>query len=154
MTSTATPRNLPAYDGEGNASQPKPTGFVTLDVDSHYFEITGARDAEPLSVQILTDATIAGVFTIEMSNAPGDVGPPDAATAYNEVSGVWIKEDPSTAYVASVGTGWSITNLTLTKTAGVGAAMIHLGNCGAKRVRVKAAITTGGDVRIMPNGKG
>lgn len=152
MAGSATPRNLPAYDGSGVKRDPTPTGFVTLTVDDHYFELVGARDGEILSVQILTDGVIAGTFTIETSNAPGD-GMPDAITAWDEVVGTWVKENPSSAYVATVGTGWTVAALTLTKTAGVGAAMIHLGNLGSRRCRVKAVISTGGTVRIVPHGK-
>jgi hypothetical protein len=32
--------------------------------------------------------------------------------------------------------------------------MIHLGNLGARRVRLKAAITTTGTVRVVAHGKG
>jgi hypothetical protein len=128
---------------------------VTLDVDSHYFVIN-ADEAEIDSIHILTGALIAGVFTVETCNFPrkrDEVGPNDV-TDYDETTGNWIKEDPTTAYVASVGTGWTVANLTLTKTAGAAGAMIHLGNLGARRVRLKAAITTGGTVRVVPHGKG
>jgi hypothetical protein len=152
MTSTATPRNLPAYDGEGNASQPKPTGFVTLDVDSHYFELIGAHDGEINSVHIITDATIAGTFTIESTNMPAGTTA-DAATSYDETVGYWVKEDPTGAYVASTGAGWTWTLLTGVKTAAAGGAMIHIGNAGSKRLRLKAAITTGGTVRVICHGK-
>jgi hypothetical protein len=149
-------KNLPAYDGGGDASTPDPvTGLVTLDVDSHYFVIN-ADEAEIDSIHILTGALIAGVFTVETCNFPrkrDEVGPNDV-TDYDETAGNWIKEDPTTAYVASVGTGWTVANLTLTKTAGAAGAMIHLGNLGARRVRLKAAITTGGTIRVVAHGKG
>jgi len=152
MSGSASPRNLPAYDGSGVKRDPAPTGFVTLTVDTHYFELVGARDGDPLSVQIITDAAIAGTFTIETSNGVAD-GFPDAVSSWDETVGDWVKENPASAYIATVGTGWTVSALTITKTAGTGAAMIHLGNIGARRCRLAAAITTGGDVRVMPFGK-
>lgn len=143
--------DLTAYDGEGNASVPDGTGYVTLDVDSHYFEIPQAQVGEFQSIHIITGALIAGTFTIETCNI--DTHATKGVTSYNEVSGNWINEDPTGAYVGSTGTGWTWTLLTGVKTAGVGGAMIHLGNLGSKRCRVKAAITTGGTVRVICHGK-
>jgi len=153
MSSLENSKNLSAFDGAGVESVPAPTtGLVTLGVDDYYFELPLTEDGGLQSVQILTGALIAGVFTVETTNFPQQ-GPAGSVTSWNETSGNWIKEDPSTAYVASVGTGWSIANLTLTKTAGVGGAMIHLGNLGSRRCRIKAAITTGGTVRVASHGK-
>lgn len=153
MSSLKNERNLTAYDGSGAASAPDPvTGFVTLAIDDHYFEIPLTAEGGLQSVQIKTGALIAGTFTIETSNI-ASTGP-DSVTGYDETVGNWIKEDPSSAYVASTGTGWTWTLMTGVKTAGAGGAMIHLGNLGSKRCRVKAAITTGGTVRVIPHGKG
>jgi hypothetical protein len=146
-------QNLTAYDGTGAAAVPAPTtGLVTLGVDDYYFEIPVTAEGSLQSVHILTGALIAGTFTIETTNFP-QTGPAGAVASWDETVGNWVKEDPSSAYVARVGTGWTITNLTLVKTAGAAAAMIHLGNLGAKRCRVKAAITTGGTVRVIAHGK-
>jgi len=152
-------KNLTAYDGGGGASTPNAeTGKVTLDVDSHYFAIPVAEDGTVMSIHILTDGTIAGTFTIETSNFPkyrGDAGGAGGTDVsdYNETVGNWVTEDDSNAYIATVGTGWTVTNMSMAKTAGAGAAMIHLGNLGSLRVRLKAAITTGGDVRVVAYGK-
>lgn len=152
MSSLKNEKNLAAYDGGGAESLPDPvTGFVTLDVDDHYFEVPLTADGDLQSIHIKTGALIAGTFTIETSNIPS--AGPDSITGYDETVGNWVKEDPTGAYVASTGTGWSWTLLTGVKTAGAGGAMIHLGNLGAKRCRVKAAITTGGTVRVIPHGK-
>lgn len=147
--------DLQALDGSGTAAKPDSTGYVTLTVDDWYFIVGGSAEAEISGVQIVTDATIAGVFTIEVSNLPRDATEGGAATItdYNEVSGNWIKLDPSTAYIPTVGTGWSVTNATMTKTAGVGAAFVDVLLSGAKRVRIKAAITTGGTMRVNAHGK-
>jgi hypothetical protein len=157
MSTLSNGKNLSGFDGGGEESIPAPTtGFVTLDVDDHYFPIMGEEDADLLSIQIVPGAAIAGVFTVESCNLPSKRNGtgPDDVTLYNETAGYWIKEDPSTAYVATIGSGWSVSNLTLTRTAAAGGgAMIHLGNVGARRLRVKAAITTGGTVRIIAHGK-
>lgn len=153
MSSLKNDKNLSAFDGSGVESVPAPTtGLVTLGVDDYYFEIPLTADGDLQSVHILTGALIAGTFTIETSNFP-QTGPAGAVTSWDETSGNWVKENPTTAYVATVGTGWTVTNLTLAKTAGVGGAMIHLGNLGSRRCRVKAAITTGGTVRVVAHGK-
>jgi hypothetical protein len=147
-------RNLEAYDGAGTKLSPSDiTGHVTLTAtDDFYVPVPNADDALIESIQIIPSALIAGVFTIETSNLP-DVGP-TGVTYYNETAGNWIKEDPTTAYVATIGSGWTVSNLTLTKTAAAsGGAMIHLGNLAAKRVRIKAAITTTGTIRVVAHGK-
>lgn len=147
-------KNLSAFDGAGVESVPAPTtGLVTLSIDDHYFEVPLTADGEYQSVHILTGALIAGTFTIETSNFP-QTGPAGAVSSYDETSGNWVKENPTTAQVASVGTGWTWTYLTGVKTAGAGGAMIQLGNLGSRRCRIKAAITTGGTVRVVPHGKG
>jgi hypothetical protein len=150
-------RNLSAFSNTGVESAPSPAGLVTLTAATFYFEIPLTADGSLQSIHILTGAAIAGVFTIETSNLPQ--GSPVATTAlgavptWDETVGNWVQENPSSAYVATNGTGWSVSALTLTKAAGAGGAMIHLGNIGARRCRVKAAITTGGTVRIVPHGK-
>jgi hypothetical protein len=147
-------QNLSALNGSGTVSAPATTGLVTLTAtDDFYFMIPTSEDATVQSIHILTGALIAGTFTIETCNFP-KVGTADGVTDYNEVSGNWVKEDPTGAYVASVGTGWSWTLLTGVKTAGAGGAMIHLGNIGSKRIRLKLACTTTGTVRVVAHGKG
>jgi hypothetical protein len=153
MSSLKNDKNLSAFDGAGAESVAAPTtGLVTLGVDDYYFEIPITAEGWLQSVQILTGALIAGVFTIETSNFP-QTGPAGAVTTWDETIGNWVNENPASAYAATVGTGWTVSALTLTKTAGAGAAMIHLGNLGARRCRIKAAITTGGTVRVAPHGK-
>lgn len=153
MSSLKNDKNLSAFDGAGVESVPAPTtGLVTLGVDDYYFEIPITAEGGLQSVHILTGALIAGTFTVETTNFP-QAGPAGAVSSWDETSGNWVKEDPTSAQVSSVGTGWTWTYLTGLKTAGVGAAMIHLGNLGARRCRIKAAITTGGTVRVVPHGK-
>lgn len=141
---------------DGSVVQPDENGDVTLTVATYVFVLGGA-ESELVSVHIKTGTAIAGTFTIETSNFPkfkGDISGPTVDIAdYSTTTGDWIKEDPTTAYVGSTGTGWTITNLTLAKTAGAGGALIHLGNLGCKRTRLKAVITTGGKVRVNRHAK-
>lgn len=131
-------------------------GFVTLGVDTYLFPLS-VPEAGLVSVHIQTDASIAGTFTIETCNFPktkGEMGQTADITDWDTATvGAWVKEDPTGAYVASVGTGWAWTLLTGVKTAGTGGAMIHLGNLGSKRCRLKAVITTGGKVRVNRHAK-
>lgn len=145
---------LSAFDGGGEESKVGADGYVTLDADDHYFVVGGAAGSDLLSIQIVTDATIAGTFTIETCLWPrAPIQGSATKTDWNEVSGIWVKNDPTGAYVASVGTGWTWTLLTGAKTAGVGGAVIDIGNIGAKRVRLKMACTTGGKVAVLSNAK-
>ena len=146
---------LSALNGSGTRAEVDADGYVTLTAtDDYYFVVGGDLGADLVSIQIVTDAAIAGTFTVETCLWPRDQIQGGAAkTDYDETSGIWVKNDPTGAYVASVGTGWTWTLLTGVKTAGVGGAVIDLGNLGAKRVRIKAAITTGAKVSVIANAK-
>ena len=150
-------KNLSAFNNTGVETAPSPAGLVTLTAATFYFEIPLTAEGSLQSVQIVTGSAIAGVFTIETSNlpqgSPGATAALGAAPTWDETVGNWVQENPPSAYIATNGTGWSASALTLTKTAGIGGAMIHLGNLGSKRCRVKAVISTGGTVRIVPHGK-
>lgn len=145
---------LTAYDGGGAASKPNADGYVTLDADDHYFVLGGAEGAPITSVQIQTDATIAGTFTIEICNFPRDpINGGGRVSDYDETT-AWVLVNASTGvYIPTNGTGWTVTAMTMAKTAGLGSAIVDIGNLGAKRVRVKAAITTPGLVRVNGNAK-
>lgn len=136
----------------GTRAKPDENGFVPITIATWVFPLGGS--ASPLnSVHIKTDAIVAGTFTIETCNFPAYKGDSGAAPAdvpdFDATVGNWIKEDPTTAYVGTTaGTGWTVTNLTLVKTAAAGGAIIHLGNLGSRRVRLKAVITTAGGVRV------
>lgn len=152
--------NLKALNGSGVESSPAGgTGLVTLTAtDDFYFAIPFARDAEYVQIHILTDANIAGTFTVESCSFPATVseataGPVDVSD-YNETSGNWVQVNMASAgYAQSVGTGWTVTVLSLAKTAGAGGAVINLPGIPGRRLRLKAAITTTGAVRVVAYGK-
>lgn len=144
-------------EDDGTVKSPDENGFVTLGVDTYLFPID-SPEAPLASVHIQTDATIAATFSIEVCNMPKYKGDMSGQTVdvsdWTTASGnPWIKLDPSTAYVATNGTGWTVTNMTLAKTAGLGNAYLDLGNTGAKRMRLKAVVTTGGTVRVNRHAK-
>jgi len=153
MTTLNNTKNLSAFNGSGVESPPAATGLVTLTAtDDFYFEIPFSADADVQSIHIMTGALIAGVFTIETCNFPVGTAA-DCVTGWDETSGNWVQENPSDAYIPTVGTGWTVSAATLTKTAGAGGAMITIDGLAAKRVRIKAAITTSGTVRVTAHGK-
>jgi hypothetical protein len=152
--------DTPAIDGDGNIAPVADDGFVTLDVDVHYFAIGGVKGAPTEAVQIVTDALLAGTFTIEACNLPRDpINGPATVSDNDETPGNWVTMDLPTATIATVhaiqtvGAGWAVLLSTLTKAAGVGAAMAYLFNVGARRLRLRADITTPGRVRVNVNAK-
>lgn len=145
---------------DGTEVKPDGSGWVSLTSGSTYVFAVRVSDQPLESLNIITDGTIAwtGGATIEDTNAPRDSGQPGtlpgSCTDWDvSADTTWVQENPSTATVGSSGTGWTITALSLVKTAGKGAAMIHLGNCGSARVRLKVTPTTSGTMRVAPFGK-
>lgn len=147
---------LSAFNGDTPPVEKKVDGdgYVTLTTDDWYFIVGGTLGADLVSIQITTDAAVAGTFTIETCLWPRDpIQGPATKLDTNETAGIWVKNDPTGAYVPSTGTGWTWTLLTGVKTAGVGGAVIDIGNLGAKRMRVKFNCTTGGKVSVIANAK-
>lgn len=146
-------RTLTAYDGSGTAAEPDAsTGYVTLGVDTYYFPVDIGQ-ADLGSIQIVTDDTIVATFTLWSSNFPRDasdgVGPASYYTEEAGDVGKWVQENPPAAYIATTGTGWSVLAATLTKTAGLGGAMIQLDDVSAHRLVIKAVVATGGTCRLI-----
>lgn len=149
-------KTLVPVNGEGVETPQSPDdGYTRLAVDTYFFP-ADIGDDTLTSFQIVTDATVAGTFTLETSNWPRtDTDGPFPVSDYAEGSadvGKWVQENPSTAYVGTTGTGFSATALTLTKTAGIGGATFHV-SLGSRRARIKAVITVGGNVRITTHRK-
>lgn len=169
MTSMITGRsdNLDAIKSTGVVASAQRSGSskgCTLVAGTYYFPI-GSSDARtsaetPLvSAHLQWSAAVAATITIETSNFPanegGIGGQISDVTDYSSTVGEWVSENPSTAIVATVGSGNSA--LAAVVTAGgsaAGACMIHLGNLGSRRARVKIVLTVGGLVRCGVNGKG
>lgn len=131
------------------ADQVGPAGVYTLASSSTYYLDVGGLGASLLSVHLQWSSALVATITVEDCNFDEH-----QAALTSTASGDWLQEDPSTAYVPIVGTGASVTNLTITLAGGgAGGAMINLGNLGGARVRIKVAVTTGGTLRGAYFGK-
>lgn len=144
---------------DGTPAEVDSAGYVHLTTATYVFPIGIASDAEILAIQVMTDATIvASGITLEMCNlpkGPDDASPDQRMTDWDvsSTSG-WIKDDSTTnAQLQSNGTGWTATNLSMAKTAGVGIAMWNVSGRGALRYRLKAVVTTAGKMRVAVHGK-
>lgn len=133
------------------------TKGATLASGTTYVIPLGGESAPLESIHIIWDAAIVVVITFEDSNMPSALGGPGGladVSNFDSTAGNWIQENPTSA-VVSISGGASATNLTIT-TAGTtaGGAMIHIGNFGARRSRLKLAVGgTGGVIRVMLHGK-
>ena len=112
------------------------------------------------SVHLRWAAAVAAIITVETCNFPATIGNraatgPDDTTDWDITNvGNWVQENPSTGYVAVVGTGNSATGLTITAGGtNAGGATIHLGNFGTRRMRLKIVATVGGLMRLATHGK-
>lgn len=111
------------------------------------------------AVHLAWNAAFAGTITIESCNFPlhlnaQKIGGTDVAdTDINAAAANWIQENPTVTLIV-VGTGNSAANLVITAGGtNFGGTIIHLGNLGSRRVRVKAVCTTGGVLRVNVRGK-
>lgn len=136
----------------GAKSDPDENAYVTLTAATYFFPI-GGSDSPTIAAEIQTGAAIAGTFTVESTNAPKE-GRGSSSDWDDSATSPWVKDDSAVnAFVQTNGTGWTPTVLTLVKTAGVGNAIVQLHGRGGLRYRVRAAITTGGTVRISTHSK-
>ncbi len=128
----------------------KGRGKYPLAASTTYVYPLGGANAPLQSVQIEWDAAAILTITVEDSN----VGDADSLK-WSTTAGEWIKEDPSTAYVALVGAGATVANATVSVAGGAaGGAMYNLGNTGAMRTRIRIVVGgTGGVVRVSAHGK-
>lgn len=159
--------NLDAVRSDGTAfAHVAAAGGVTLGVATYYFPLGTARGLTPAQVPLVAvhlkwAAAVAATITVETCNFGATIGAagmpmggPADVTDYSATAGDWIAENPSTAYVGVVGAGNSATGLTITAGgAAAGGCMIHLGNLGARRARLKVVTTVGGVVRVNVQGK-
>jgi len=122
-------------------------GVATLASSATYYYPVGGESSPLNSVWIKWDNVLNAVFTIEDTNARSE-----DVSSYDATAGNWIQENPTTAYVGV--TGGTVANLTVTvASTTAGGCLIHLGNTGARRTRIKAVVTTGGVVSVGCHGK-
>lgn len=146
---------------------PSTWGVTLAPSTTYYFPLGASKAPMPaetglVSVHVRGDAAIIAAFTIEDTDFPSTISPGDGRGAVDvsdfeaaATAGNWIPENPSTAIVGFVGTGWSSTAATLNSAGtGVGGGMFHVGNIGSRRVRLKVVVAgTGGKIRVAVHGK-
>lgn len=122
-------------------------GAAVLSGSTTYYYAIGGESSPLNSVQVKWDTTLNAVITVEDTNTlTADV------SLFDATAGNWIQENPTTAYVGV--TGGAVANLTVTVAlTTAGGCMIHLGNTGARRTRLKVVVTTGGTVSVSCHGK-
>lgn len=138
----------------------------TITVATFYFPLGSAINIMPgetalLSAHLSWSAALAGTLTVEMSNYPryfnGAKYGPDDITDFNTVAGNWIQWNPATAtpnIVQTAGVGNTATAYTVTLGGtNAGGALINIGDCGFRRVRLKLVASVGGTIRCCVNGK-
>lgn len=141
-------RPLQAVTAAGVEPKPTEAGQTLLLSTTYYYNLMG-NDSPLSAVHIKWDASI--VIT---SIVVEDSCIPEAALG-STTAGDWIDEDPTTAYVGSVGAGVTVTNATVAVAGGAaGGAMYHLGNDGALKKRLKVVVGgTGGVLRVQAHYK-
>lgn len=126
-------------------------GGFTLASGTTYFYPIGGQSAEVSAVHVQWDAAIILTsVTVEDSNFP------ESDVAHHSVAaGDWIDEDPTTAFVGTVGAGVTVTNGVVAVAGGQqGGAMFHVADTGSRRTRLKVVVAgTGGNVRVAAWGK-
>lgn len=159
---------LSAYKSDGtpvNAAIDATNGLgVTLGVATYLFPIGGERYGSVVetvehAISAIWPSGIVGSLTIEATCFPrtmtgADQGPNDV-TDWDIASSAWQKIDPTlagTVYAVGSGTG-VMTKYTCAVSAGVGGAFWNIPDLGALRLRLRAALTTGGFMRVLPHSK-
>lgn len=128
--------------------QPHGKNGVTLTNGTTYYVPFGGVDAPLTSIHFQGDAALV-ITSIEVE----DSNNPDV-TVFSTAVDEWIKENPSTAYVAATGNCTATAAVVAKTTAAVGGAMFHLGNFGARRGRLKVVVgATGGVAKFTGHGK-
>lgn len=125
-------------------------GKFTLAAGTYYY-ILGAADA-PVHSFHLTGYTAASTIT---SGTPQDCNHGfDEVSDHDTTTGEWMTEDPTTAFVALDGTGWTHLNGVIAKDAtAVGGAMWHFSEDGAARHRIALVVGVEGVFRGSSWGK-
>lgn len=134
-------------------------GFVPLTATTFFFPL-GDADSTTQSVHVWCDSAIAGTFTLEMSDMPLKVGfgndvvdVTDFVPTTGTNIGAWLPWS-STRDEVLVQVGSTNTNGSVVVVAGASTGfMWMLPDMGAKRMRVRAVITTPGSCRVTHHGK-
>lgn len=143
----------------GTPVTPGASGFVPLTATDFFFMV-GDADSTTQTVHVWCDAAIAGTFTLELSDMPKASG---FTTDTQDVTdflllattniGAWVPWS-STRDEVLVQAGSVNTNGSVAVTAGASTGFMWiLPDMGAKRMRVRAHVTTPGQCRVAHHGK-
>jgi hypothetical protein len=136
---------------------------VTLGVGTFYFPLGGERAGAVVetamhSFSAMWPLGIVGTLTIEGTNFPKtllstDQGPGDV-NDWDATAG-WQQINPAlTGMVLAVASGTGVmTNFSCAVASGIGGAFWNIPDLGAMRLRLKAALTTGGLLRVFGHSK-
>lgn len=126
-------------------------GSFTLTSGTTYLFMLGGPDAPIVSAHFIWDAAIILTsLTVEDSNFSES-----EVSNFSTTAAEWIDEDPSTAFVGTVGAGVTVTNGVVAVAGGAaGGCMFHVADTGAYRTRVRVVVGgTGGVMRACSFGK-
>lgn len=124
-------------------------GWFTLAAGTWLIPL-GGQDCPIHSAHCQWDANfVATGITVEDCDAePADV------SDVSVFAGDWIDEDPSTAFVGTVGAGVTVTNGVVAVAGGAaGGCMFHIADTGARRTRLRVVVGTQGIFRCSSWGK-
>lgn len=116
-----------------------------------------ASEIQIAGVQFRWDASIIATISVADTLFPATLGGEGIdVTDHSATAGLWIPENPSTAYIPVVGGTFNAANMTVTVPGGsAGGCIFHLGNLSSRRVRGNVAVGgTGGLLRCGVWGKG
>lgn len=129
------------------------TGGIT-----YFFPISVSPGASQLSAHLSWASAVVATFTLEVTNFSqfelGAISGPSDVTNYSTTAGEWQQFNSPSAYVPTTGSG--NTSVGATVTAGgtaAGSAFWDMSLVGARRMRIKVVVTTGGIVRCGMHGK-
>lgn len=130
-----------------------PHGVYTLTAGQVYYYIVGQTDAVNLSITFTGEASALIITSATIQDTDHPV---QDVTDFDATAGRWLTEDPTTAFVAVDGVGWSASNGVVAVAGGaLGGARWNLGEDAAHRTRLEVVVgATGGAVRVSRSGKG
>lgn len=151
---SATGHDIIPYKSDGTyqdakGAVPNIAGYTLANGTTYYYPLGRAvKDAPFTAVHIKWDINAILTITVEDTCF-------DDVNDWDTTAGNWVKEDPSTAYVAHDGAS-TVLNGTVSVPGGTaaGSALYHIANTGAMRCRLKVIVGgTGGVVRVAQNAK-
>jgi hypothetical protein len=147
-----TPSYVAAYVATtGVPVVPKGDGSVTLASGTTYYFPLGGAEAPLIGAQLIGDAAII----ITAARIECTFVEAARSSHFDATAGLWVIENPPTAYVPTTGAGWTATLATLAVAGGaIGSAIWDVGNVGSKRARLAVVVGgTGGVATVATHGK-